>query len=70
MLALAPEDSLLILCVHANKHQWSRLGWICDIAEMLRSHPDLNWPVVMEQARMLRSERMLLLGLLLARESL
>ncbi len=34
---LAPEDSLLVLCLHAAKHLWTRLIWLADIAETLRS---------------------------------
>jgi len=36
---LAPEDLLLVLCVHTAKHVWSRLLWLCDIAETMRSQP-------------------------------
>jgi hypothetical protein len=34
---LSPEDSLLALCLHAAKHLWTRLIWVCDIAESLRT---------------------------------
>ena len=34
--ALAPEDGLLALCLHAAKHLWMRLIWVCDIAETVR----------------------------------
>jgi hypothetical protein len=36
VLCLSPEDALLALCVHAAKHLWTRLIWLCDIAETLR----------------------------------
>jgi len=32
---LSPEDSLLVLCLHAAKHLWTRLIWLADIAETL-----------------------------------
>src|SRR5262249_12933710 len=64
---LAPEDLLLFLCVHGAKHLWARLVWVCDIAELIRTHPALDWVRVARQARRLRGERMLLLGLCLAR---
>jgi hypothetical protein len=67
---LAPEELLLVLCVHGAKHHWSRLGWICDIAELLRAYPRLDWPRVLGQARRLGGTRMLLLGLRLAHEIL
>jgi len=41
-LTVAPEDSLLILCAHSSKHLWSRLGWICDVANLIDSHTDLQ----------------------------
>ncbi len=33
--SLSPEDSLLVLCLHAAKHLWTRLIWLSDIAESL-----------------------------------
>jgi hypothetical protein len=67
---LAPEDLLLILCVHASVHFWERLQWICDVAETIRVRREMNWGLVMERASALGCERMLLLGLHLARELL
>ncbi len=67
---LAPEDLLLFLCVHGSKHYWERLSWICDVAELIRAHPDLRWEAVMEQARISGGERMLLVGLSLANDLL
>ncbi|HEV3467739.1 MAG TPA: nucleotidyltransferase family protein [Pyrinomonadaceae bacterium] len=64
---LGPEDLLLSLCVHGTKHLWERLAWICDVAELLNSQPDLDWASVCERARAAGTERMLLLGLRLAR---
>src|SRR6267142_1482844 len=67
VLAPAPEDLLLILCVHGAKDLWERLEWICGIAELIRSH-DINWELVRQQATELGARRSLLLGLHLARE--
>jgi len=66
LLTLSPEDVLLILCVHGAKHLWTYLGGVCDVAELIRAHPAMNWARVLEQASLLRSERMLFLGLFLA----
>jgi len=68
--ALAPEDLLLSLCVHGAKHLWERLSWITDIAQLLEVHPDLNWTRLLESARRTGTERMLLLGLRIARDLL
>lgn len=64
------EDSLSILCVHASKHFWDRLKWVCDIAELVQSSPGVNWEQAEEQARHLGCERMLFLGLYLAHDIL
>lgn len=63
------EDLLLVLCVHAAKHVWQRLGWSCDIAQ-LAADPKLDWDVVLREARTLGIERILAVTFLLARELL
>lgn len=70
LLSTPPEDLILILCMHGSRHFWSRLAWVCDIAELLRVHGDMDWERVEDQARVLGSDRMLLLGLLLASDLL
>ena len=62
----APEDMLLLLCVHGSKDFWDRISWIADIAEFMRSHPAMDWGAVTNRAEELRAERMLNLGLALA----
>ena len=66
VFSLPPEDLLLILCVHGSKHCWERLTWICDVAELIRTHQAMNWERIIAQASRLDSRRMLFLGLLLA----
>lgn len=67
---LAPEDQLLVLCVHGAKHRWERLIWICDLAELLAAEAGLDWERALAQAARLGGERMLLLGLFLAADLL
>jgi hypothetical protein len=67
---LTPEDLLLILCIHGAKHLWERLGWLCDVAEIVRSHEKLEWNRVLDTARAVGAERILYLGLALASELL
>lgn len=62
----SPEDTLVILCVHGTKHVWERLGWICDVAELIRAHPTMDWQRVMALAKSSKSLRMVQLGLFLA----
>jgi len=59
------DDLLFSLCVHGSRHLWERLGWICDIAELI-SRRDLDWTALLERASRADSERMFLLGLHLA----
>lgn len=63
---LTPEDELLMLCVHGSKEIWTRLQWICDVAELIRAYPDINWVATLQRAERQGCERMLFLGLSLA----
>lgn len=66
----SPEDLLLILCIHGSKHAWSKLKWVLDLDRILATHPDLDWPALLERARDLRSTRLLLFSLATAAEVL
>lgn len=68
VMTLSPEDMLLFLCVHGSKHLWERLAWICDVSELIRVNPALDWEWVIAQATAGGVKRMLLLGLSLANE--
>jgi hypothetical protein len=70
VLNLAPEDLLVILCMHGSKHCWERLGWICDVAELIRTQRRMDWDRIMEEAGRLNSQRMLILGVHLASDLL
>jgi len=59
------ETYLLILCMHAAKHQWVQLKLICDIAEIL-AVPDLDWQYALHEAEELGLKRVLGIGILLA----
>jgi hypothetical protein len=63
---MSPELTLLVLCMHGSKHVWSRLIWICDVAQLLESHPDLNWGAVVLEAKRNGLWRALAIGVLLA----
>lgn len=67
---LAPEDLLLFLCVHGSRHLWLRLQWLCDVAQLLKRNPALDWAQVMERAKIARGQRMLYLGIFLANDLL
>ncbi|MGA8272559.1 MAG: nucleotidyltransferase family protein, partial [Candidatus Sulfotelmatobacter sp.] len=63
--APSPEDLLLVLSVHAAKHVWGRLIWLCDIAQIAKRE-NLNWEWIRSQAREMGVERILHITLLLA----
>ncbi len=42
----SPEDLLLALAVHGTKHLWARLAWVCDVAALVNSQADFDWPYV------------------------
>jgi hypothetical protein len=62
---LSAEDLLFSLCVHGSRHLWERLGWICDVAELI-SRRSVDWNELLKRAMAADSERMFLLGLYLA----
>jgi hypothetical protein len=70
MRTLAPEDLLLYLCMHGSRHGWERLLWICDVAELLRTHNTMDWDSITGKACKLGSRRTLGLGLAIARDVL
>jgi Uncharacterised nucleotidyltransferase len=71
VLTFCPEDTLLHLCVHAANHLWTRLEWLCDIAELIRTHgAQINWSKVLKEAHRAGCDRILLLNCCLIRDLL
>lgn len=68
VLALRPETLLVLLCIHGTKDNWQQLKWICDIAQLLTSFPELNWSYVHELTNDFRTSQALDLGLNLCEE--
>lgn len=64
---LAPEDLLIVLCVHGAKHAWEHLKWVCDVAELLRAQPGLDWDRIVRDTSDWRCRRLVYMGLSLAR---
>jgi len=62
------EDMLLVLCVHAgDKHQWSALRMIQDVAQVLAvAGETMDWDRVIERMRALERMNTILLGVFLA----
>jgi hypothetical protein len=66
--AIAPEDLLLYICVHAAKHGWVTLGSICDVAQTVRARPGIDLMAMLDEATALGSRSMFLMGILLAND--
>ena len=48
---LGSAATLLFLLLHGMKHDWASLGWVCDVAELLRREPGLDWDAVLAWSR-------------------
>jgi Uncharacterised nucleotidyltransferase len=46
---LSNEDMLVVFTLHAAKHVWGRLIWLCDIAQIVNL-PNLDWDRILGQA--------------------
>jgi hypothetical protein len=66
MPAMRAEKLVLALCIHGTKHAWERLKWICDLANLLRSNPRLDWSEISSAAMQSGASRALALGLWMA----
>jgi hypothetical protein len=64
MRTLSPEDSILVLSVHAAKHAWARLVWLCDIARIM-ALANLDWVWIQSQAKDLGIARIVRITMLL-----
>ena len=71
---LCAEDMFLVLCVQLAKDGWGegplRLSKICDIAELLRTHPRMDWEQVFNEAERLGCRRMIALALTVSQQLL
>jgi hypothetical protein len=76
VITFSVEDFLQILCLQVIKDGWERrqqlehLSKVCDIAEHVRAHPELDWPRVFQKARKDGLLRIMHCSLILAHELL
>jgi Uncharacterised nucleotidyltransferase len=69
--SLNPDDLFLLLVLQLGKDCANlrlRLAQICDIAELLRRHPNLDWAIVLQRAKAMGAMRLVALSLYLSRE--
>lgn len=69
ILTFSPEDTFLILAVHAAGHYWSRLAWLCDIAELIKKY-NLDWNEIMNKSNELSIKRIIYVTVCLVSEIL
>jgi hypothetical protein len=65
LYTLSENDLLLYLCAHGAKHQWERLQWSCDIAELCQAR-EWPWAEIFNRAASVRASRLLSIALMLA----
>lgn len=68
--SFSSQDTFLFLAVHGAKHSWSVLKWLCDLAEFIRSNPEMDWPRLFSRAETLGAVRTCRLAIYLAAELL
>ncbi len=61
--AFSPSELLLVLCLHGSKHFWASLGWLVDVAELIRQQPTLDWAWIIARAESQNAGRRLAYGL-------
>jgi hypothetical protein len=66
VLTFTAEDLLPMLCIHGSKDFWERFSWVADVAELIQSHPNLDWNEIIRVTKSLCAERMVHTGLALA----
>lgn len=62
---LSFEDLFIVLSLHAAKHVWGKLIWLCDLTRIM-SMENLDWTQIGASAKRFRIRRILTLNLLLA----
>lgn len=66
--ALPFNDLFVYLCLHGARHGFERLGWICDLCELVASEGEVDWPAVSRHAKDHGCAKVVELGLLLSYE--
>lgn len=58
-------ELFLFLCAHGTKHRWSRMRWICDLAQLADQLEDAEVARIVARARRAHATRILTLGVAL-----
>jgi Uncharacterised nucleotidyltransferase len=57
------ETQLLFSCLHQAKHNWSRLGWLMDLAALIHQSPSMDWQQIQNRAGSFGTARMIRVSL-------
>jgi hypothetical protein len=60
---LSIENQLLFACLHQAKHNWSRLGWVMDLAALVKQSQQMDWKEVQHRAGRFGTARMIRVSL-------
>jgi hypothetical protein len=63
IITLSTENQLLFACLHQAKHNWSRLGWIMDLAALVKQSPHMNWKEALDRTGSFGTARMIRVSL-------
>ena len=66
LLVPSPSDLVLASCLRGTMHLWKQLSDLCELAELISSHADLDWNALFAHARRERCSAPVALGLALA----
>jgi len=67
VVTLGQEDTLIVQCINAAKDDWVSLGQIFEIGHMINAY-ELDWTTLFDRAEAAGCQRIVLLGLSLARQ--
>lgn len=66
--SLAIPDLFLFMCAHGAKHEWERVSWVCDVAQLAERLSEDDCRTVATLARRTSTVRLVTLALHVARE--
>ncbi len=67
VLTFSLEYTLLHLCINSAKDYWAKLQSAEDLTGLINRHPNLDWDLIIAEAKRLKIHRLLVISLLMAR---
>ncbi|MCF6149531.1 MAG: nucleotidyltransferase family protein [Candidatus Kuenenia sp.] len=67
---MSPEDMLIIACINSKRKRFFRLKSLFDIAEIIRSYPDLNWEDFVRKAKKYRCNILIYTALFVTKKTI